>query len=50
MTKPGEHPFLGVGEAQIEQQDDVDAEHEHELGREGMPIDRWRDPVGRLGE
>ncbi len=45
-----DRPLLRFGELQIEQQDDVDADRQHDLGRERSPIDRRRRPVAGLGK
>jgi hypothetical protein len=46
----GHRPFLRLVEPQIDEQDEVDADDEDDLGREGVPVDRRRRPVVGLGE
>ena len=44
----GDRPLLRLLEHQVDHQHEVDAEHDDDLGRERVPVDRRRHPVARL--
>ena len=51
--EPGERrgdPLAALVEQQVGGEHDVDADDEHQLGGERVPVDRRPDEVARLGE